>query len=184
MNEFEFSIRFRPGTDALMDLFREYSTLTLQNESCTVGTESMWRVDHVSGSEAAVADFDTVFLDECHCNEGVHQGACGTTRTYEVLVRRPTARTVYTYRTGLDRCCSVPAIVVDHIGDGVVFESQRDADGYHWRVLSPVRKPLHPLFDSLASALGDGLKLDRQGGPESWDEATDAAHFQKVGSHG
>lgn len=155
-----------------MDLFAERPTLELRNLSCTVGTGSMWRVDRVSGSRAALADFDALFLDDSHCNEGLHEGPCETTRAYDVLFRGPTTRTVYTYRTGIDRCCSVPAHVVDHIGDGVVFESQRDGEGYHWRVLSPVRKPLQSLFDTLESGLPDGLELARCDGQDAWGVAT------------
>lgn len=175
MNEFEFSIRFRPGADALMDLFRDHPRLELRNVTCTVGPESMWRVDRVTGPTAALDEFDAVFLDEARCNEGLHDGPCRTTRTYDVLLRRPTTRTVYTYRTGIDCCCSVPAQVVEHIGDGVVFESQRDEAGYHWRVLSPVRKPLHPLLDRLESTLRDGLELSRCGRRDSWGVASPPA---------
>jgi len=171
VKEFEFSIRFTAGADPVMDLFQEYPTLRLRNATCTVTGNSMWRVDHVDGPADAISAFDDVFLDDGRCNECLNEHCCSGTREYQVLDRRPTARTVYTYHTEIDQCDSVAAIVTDHIADGVVFESARTGGSYRWRVLSPAEISLDRVFSRLESSLRDGLSLavDRLGVSEPWD---------------
>ena len=180
MKEFEFSIRFDTGADPLMDLFREYPTLGLRNATCTVAGNAMWRVDHVDGSAEAVSAFGDVFLDDGRCNECLDGHCCDGTREYQVLDRQPTARTVYTYHTGIDQCRSVAAIVTDHIVDGVVFTSERTDGVYRWRVLSPAEISLEGMFGRLESALRDGLTLDvdRLGGTGPWDTTPGPAFSQ------
>ncbi|EMA26260.1 hypothetical protein [Haloarcula argentinensis] len=160
VKEFAFTLRFTAGTDPVMDLFHEYPTLRLRNGMCTVTENAMWRIDHVDGPADAISAFDEVFLDEERCNECLDEHRCSGTREYQVLDRRPAARTVYTYHAHIDRCCAVPAIVTDYIGDGVVFESERTSGTYRWRVLSPVETSLDPLVDRLESTLRTGVQLD------------------------
>ncbi|WP_228841687.1 hypothetical protein [Haloarcula sp. CBA1127] len=172
MKEFAFTLRFTAGADPVMDLFQEYPTLRLRNATCTVTGNSMWRIDHVDGPADAISAFDDVFLDDGRCNECLDEHRCSGTREYQVLDRRPAARTVYTYHDQTDRCCAVPAIVTDYIGDGVVFESERTDGTYRWRVLSPVETCLDPLFDDLESTLRTGVQLDvdHLGGAEPWQD--------------
>ncbi|AEM59410.1 hypothetical protein HISP_19560 (plasmid) [Haloarcula hispanica N601] len=174
VKEFEFNIRFTAGADPVMDLFHEYPTLRLRNATCTVTENAMWRIDHVDGPADAISTFDEVFLDDDGCNECLDEHRCSGTREYQVLDRRPTARTVYTYHADTDRCRAVPTIVTDHIGDGVVFESERTGSTYRWRVLSPVETSLDPLFDHLESTLRTGVQLDvdHLGGAEPWRDKT------------
>ncbi|MDT3435824.1 hypothetical protein KZ498_13290 [Haloarcula sp. 1CSR25-25] len=180
VKEFEFSIRFTPGADPLMDLFQEYPTLRLRNATCTVTGNSMWRIDHVDGPADAISAFDDVFLDEDRCNECLDDRCCSGRREYQVLDRRPTARTVYTYHDRTDRCCVAPAMVTDYIGDGVVFESERTDGTYRWHVLSPIETSLDPLFDRFESTLRTGLQLDidHLGDAELWRNKTQPAFPQ------
>ena len=180
VKEFEFSIRFAAGTDPVMDLFHEYPTLRLRNATCTVTENAMWRIDHVDGPADAISGFDEVFLDEERCNECLDDHRCSGTREYQILDRRPAARTVYTYHADTDRCRAVPAIVTDHIGDGVVFESERTGGTYRWRVLSPVELSLDPLFARLESTLRAGAQLDIEhlGSSGLWREKTQPAFPQ------
>ncbi|GGK73427.1 hypothetical protein [Haloarcula sebkhae] len=129
VKEFAFTLRFTAGADPVMDLFHEYPTLRLRNGMCTVTENAMWRIDHVDGPADAISALDEVFLDEERCNECLDEHRCSGTREYQVLDRRSAARTVYTYHAHIDRCCAVPAIVTDYIGDGVVFESERTGGG-------------------------------------------------------
>jgi hypothetical protein len=170
VKEFEFSIRFTAGADPVMDLFQEYPTLRLRNATCTVTGNSMWRIDHVDGPADAISAFDDVFLDDGRCNERLDQRCCAGKREYQVLDRRPSARTVYTYHTEIDQCDSVAAIVTDHIADGVVFESERTGGSYRWRVISPAEISLDGVFGQLESSLRDGLSLDvdRIGVSQPW----------------
>ncbi|GAB3328181.1 transcriptional regulator [Haloplanus rallus] len=171
MREIEFSVAYEPGTDALMDVFHEYPALSCRSSACYSSPSTMWRIDHVHGPEAGIEAFADVFLDEGRCNECLDQPGCDSRREYHVLDGTPTSRTIYTYREEVHRCHSLPYFVLDHVGEGVVFESCRTDGGYRWKILYPGEQAVGELFDTIESNLRDGLSLElshlRQSG--KWD---------------
>jgi len=169
LREFEFVVRFDRGVDELMDLFYEYPSLTTRSSVCFSTRETMWRIDHARGSEAALEAFDRVFLDENRCNECLDVPNCETRRAYHVLDRKPNARTIYTYRKEVHRCHSIPHHVIEHVGDGVVFDSRRSDGEYRWRILYLGDQPIGVLYDEIESILRDGLHLE-------------VAHLSRVGN--
>jgi predicted DNA binding protein len=177
MRSVEFAVRYDQGVDELMDVFHEYPTLSVRSSVCQSTPESMWRIDHARGPEAALAAFDDVFLDEGRCNECLDRPTCDSEREYHVLDRTRESRTVYTYRKEVHRCHSLPYFVVDHVGDGVVFESRRTGGEYRWKILYPGDRPVGDLFDTVEAVLRDGLSLElshlRQSG--KWDADTRTA---------
>lgn len=160
MQEFEFVVEYEAGVDRLMDVFREYPSLSVRSSACYTDDSSMWRIDHASGSREAMDRFDETFLDETRCNECLNAPNCDTSREYHVIDRQPRGRTVYTYREEVHRCHSVPHFVVDHVGDGAVLQSLRSGDQYRWKVLFPDDRPVGELFDAIDAELRDGLTLE------------------------
>ena len=66
MREFEFTVTYEPGSDALMDCFIEYDSLTAWTSVCFTTRERMWRIDHVTGTEEAterISDGDRVRIN-------------------------------------------------------------------------------------------------------------------------
>ncbi|MFB6103060.1 MAG: helix-turn-helix domain-containing protein [Haloplanus sp.] len=177
MREIEFAVRYEPGADELMDVFHTYPTLSCRSSVCYSSETAMWRIDHVRGPEAAVEALDDVFLDEERCNECLDRPTCDSEREYHVLDRAPESRTVYTYRIEVDRCHSLPYFVLDHVGDGVAFESRRTDGEYRWKILYPGDPSVGELFDIIEENLRDGLSLElshlRQSG--NWDADTRTA---------
>jgi len=171
MKEVEFSIRYEPGVDELMDVFHEYPNLSCRSSVCHSTETAMWRIDHVRGPEAAIKAFSDVFLDEDRCNECLDRPTCDSSREYHVLDRSSEALTVYTYRREVHRCHSLPYFVLDGIGDGVAFESRRSDGEYRWKILYPGDEGVGELFDTMEALLRDGLSLElshlRQSG--KWD---------------
>lgn len=159
MREFEFTVTFEPGSDALMDVFVEHDSLTAWTSVCFTTRERMWRIDHAAGSAAALADFEDVFLDESRCNECLDLPDCETYREYHVLDESQNARTIYTFREEVHGCHSIPHYVHEHVGDGVVFESRRRADEYQWCILYPNEQPIGALYDTIEAQLREGLTL-------------------------
>lgn len=160
MREVTFSVTFEPGTSPLMDLYREYQSLTTWSSACFTTRETMWRIDHTKGPTEALAAFDDVYLDEDRCNECLSAPDCDTDCEYHVLNRTATSRTVYTHCYEVHRCHSIPYIVFDRVGDGVVFKARRTGGEYRWRVLYPGEYPLGQLYDDVASELREGLDLE------------------------
>ena len=160
MREFEFVVRYDPGADELMDVFHEHPGLSTRSSVCVSTYDTMWRIDHARGERDALDRFEAVFLDENRCNECLDFPDCDTRRTYHVLDSKANARTIYTYREEVHRCHSIPHYVIDHVGDGVVFESRRSGGEYRWRILYPDDQPVGELYDEIESRLRDGLHLE------------------------
>lgn len=160
VKEFEFTVRYEDGADRLMDVFREYPQLHARSTACQVTRESMWRIDHLEGPQAALEALDDVYLDERRCNECLDDPGCDTYREYAVLDRDANERTVYTFRREISNCHSIPYIVVDAIGDGTVFEAVRRDGEYRWKVLYPGEQSIGELYDDIESELRDGLALE------------------------
>jgi predicted DNA binding protein len=171
VREFEFTVAFEPGSDALMDVFVEHDSLTAWTSVCFTTRERMWRIDHAAGSEAALSAFEDVFLDESRCNECLDRPNCETYREYHLLDESANARTIYTFREEVHNCHSIPHYVHDHVGDGVVFESRRKGNEYQWRVLYPDEQPVGELYDTIEAQLREGLtlSLSRLSSAGNWD---------------
>jgi len=176
MREFEFVVEFDQGTDELMDVFQEHSGLSARSSACMTTHDHMWRIDHIQGPSDALADVEAVYTDEHRCNECLDEGSCETHREYHILDRTAHWLTVYTFRHEVHNCYSIPYIVYDHVGDGVVFEAQRVANAYRWKVLYPDDQPVGELFDAIDDVLRPGLSLEvshlREAG--RWDPVTRA----------
>ena len=170
LREFEFVVTFEPGTDELMDVFHRHESLSVRSSAIFTTEETMWRLDHAKGTREALEAFDEVFLDETRCNECLDAPNCETHRSYYVLERRPTMRTVYTLREEVNRCHSIPYFVYDDVGEGVVFESRRTGGEYRWRVLSPGTQPLGELYDTIEAVLREGatLSVSRLAEADEW----------------
>lgn len=157
--EFEFVLKFEPGADQLMDVFRQYDSLSLWSSAIFVSNTHMWRLDHAKGTDEALSAFDNIFLDDTRCNECFDVNQCETGRTYYVLDRRETSRTIYTLRHEIEACRSVPYFILNHVEKGVVFESRRVGNEYRWRVLFPGGHSIGDVYDSIESHLRDGVSL-------------------------
>ena len=157
--EFEFVLQFDSGADELMDVFRQYDTLSLWSSAIFVSGEHMWRLDHAKGTAAALRAFDEVFLDETRCNECFDVDQCDTERGYHVLNREETSRTIYTLRREIRKCHSLPRFVLNHVRKGTVFESRRVGDEYRWRILYPGGCPIGDVYDSMEAHLREGVSL-------------------------
>jgi len=157
--EFEFVLEFESGVDELMDVFMQYESLSSWSSSIFVSNDHMWRLDHAKGTDEALDEFDEVFLDEGRCNECFDVKYCDTERTYHVLDRRQTSRTIYTLRRDIEECRSVPYFILDYVQKGTVFESKRVDDEYRWRVLFPGDYPIGEVYNTMESQLRDGMSL-------------------------
>ncbi|MFB6080153.1 MAG: helix-turn-helix domain-containing protein [Haloferacaceae archaeon] len=186
VREFEFTVRYRRGADRLMDLFIEHPDASAWTPACFATDASTWQVTHLVGPEAAVDRIERTFLDETRCNEPLHAGDCDSTRTYEVLTRRPSHRVIYARRTEVEGCHSVPYLAAEHVGDGLLFEARRREDEYRWTVLVPGERGVGTLFDAVSSGLREGLTLDlrRVSGLREWSVRSfpglDLPHAQRA----
>lgn len=171
MRELVFSIEFDRGADPLMDVFVDFPRAEARMIACAVAPGNSWRLDRLTGPEAALRELDDVFLDPDRCNECLDgRETCGATREYEVLERDATSRVVYTYLVEPGYCHSIPPLATEHLGFGALYDALRREATYEWHLLLPDDGELGSLHDALRGGLRDGLSLDvrRLSRPTHW----------------
>ena len=173
MREYVFTVRYEPGVDPVMDVFIEYPETIAKSVSISVTREGLWRVDRLTGSEAALDAVEEAFLDTNHCNEcaGPH-ARCEAAREYQTITSDETSWTVYSHLREVRNCHSVPFLASRHLGDGLLFDAQRRGHRYEWRFLLPYERRVGELFDAMQSGLPEGvtITLEQVGTPTRWGE--------------
>ncbi|ELY63088.1 helix-turn-helix domain-containing protein [Natrinema versiforme] len=160
MQEFAFTVTYERGADELMDVFIDQSGLYSRTVSCQATTDTMWRVDEVTGPREALAAYDRRLekLERCTNLQGM--GGCRLDLTYEVLAREPTSRHIYSRQSEGDGCRSIPYLVAGHLGDGVLCRAEQYGNEYRWRLLADDEASLSSIYDALEEHLREGLTLE------------------------
>lgn len=172
MREFIFTINYDAGVDPIMDVFIDYPSTMATSLACCVTTQSMWRVDRITGPENALDVLDTVYLDSQHCNECLGTENCHTPSEYTVLDRETRQRTIYTYRPEVEDCHSIPYRAAQQLGDGLLFQTTRHDTQHEWRILMRDEAAVGELYDAIQQGLHDGVQveLNQLGTPSHWCE--------------
>lgn len=171
MRELVFTLTFDRGVDPVMDVFMDYPAAQGRMLATAVAPDNSWRLDRLTGPEAALEALDEVFLDDAHCNECFDgRPECGATREYQVLERSGTSRIIYTYLVEPGYCHSIPPLATEHLGFGVLYDARRREDTYEWRLLMPEDGGVRVLHDALEGGLMDGvdLEVERLARPRHW----------------
>lgn len=180
MREFIFTIEYEQGADPVMDVFIEHPNAQARTISCHVSVEGLWRLDRIAGPEKALDRLNGIFTDPVHCNECIGQRHCHTNWEYEILMKKPTCRLVYTYRPAASDCWSIPHLASCYLGDGLICDAERRKNRYEWRLLMCEGAPVSELYEGLQEELREGLRLGFQqvGDPSYWtDEAVTIAEL-------
>jgi predicted DNA binding protein len=171
MREYAFTVHYEPGVDPVADVFIEHPSAVATSLAIAATREGLWRVDRITGPEAALEELETAFLDPEHCNEciGTHP-ECDATRRYRTIEADGGRRTVYAHLEGVEDCHSVPSLASRHLGDGLLFDAQRRGGRYEWRLLLPYERSVGELFDAVQRDLPDGVTvaLESVGTPTRW----------------
>lgn len=178
MREFAFTVEYESGSDRLMDVFIDHPGLMARTVTCSVTADSVWRIDRLTGSAAALDALSGSYFDVESCDECLHDGDCHVRQEYETLSGAATTRTVYAYQTDIDGCHSIPYLAAEHLGDGLLYEAIRRENRYEWRILMRDDDAVGELYDALQGGLRDGLTLSLRhlGSPTHWcDQAITAA---------
>ncbi|MBP2250079.1 hypothetical protein J2754_000376 [Halarchaeum solikamskense] len=160
MREFAFTVTYERGADELMDVFIDHPDLSSRTVSCHATAESMWRVDEVTGPEEALAAYDAVLAGLTRCSNLRGMGGCTLDWRYEVLEETPTSRLIYSQQSEGPGCRSIPYLVADHLGDGVLIHAEQHGNEYVWRVLAADDAALSAVYDELERHLREGLSID------------------------
>lgn len=175
MREFVFALTHEPSCNAVTDALAAHPGATVRSLACHATTDSLWRVDHASGSEAAIAAIEAAVLESEGCVDCLTTGDCGTRPETEVLDRGDESLVFYTRWERSDVCESVPHLALEHLGDGVLFETWREERQYTWRLILPEGTAVTDFFEALDDEVCEhtGIELLRLTELDEDDDATD-----------
>ncbi|MCU4925264.1 helix-turn-helix domain-containing protein [Halobacteria archaeon AArc-dxtr1] len=163
MREFVFALEYDPGTNPVADALADNPGTQVRSLSCHVTPESLWRVDHATGSAAALETLETAYRDVTYCADCLIRDDCGADCETQVLDRSSDELVVYTYWDRTDVCTSVPHVALDQLGEGLLFETYREGRRYRWRIVLDDEAPIHTFFDALGEEVGEcaGMEMLR-----------------------
>jgi len=170
MREVAFTVDYEPGCNAVADALADHPGATVRSLSLHATETSLWRVDYATGSDDALAAVEAAFRRGDYYADCLVPENCGATERTEVLDDGD-ALVLYSYWERTPTCASVPHFALDHLGEGVLFETRREGRSYRWRVLhdgGDVRAFLDAV-DAAVAHTGDVTvhRLTDAGPPES-----------------
>ncbi|RQG90126.1 transcriptional regulator [Natrarchaeobius halalkaliphilus] len=163
MREFVFALEYDPGTNPVADVLADYPDTSIRSLSCHVSADSLWRVDHASGSGEALEALERAYENADYFADCLVKDDCGADCEVQVLDRSNDTLVVYTYWERTSVCTSVPHVALEHLGDGLLFETYREGRRYRWRIVLGNEAPIHQFFDALGEEVGEctGMEMLR-----------------------
>ena len=160
MRELVFALEYEPGCNRVADALDEHPDARVRSLSLHVTAEHLWRVDHATGTPAALDDIEAAFVDSDYYADCLAAEHCGATQTTEVLDHTDDTLVLYSHWERTPACDSVPHIARDHFGDGVLFETRHEGRHYTWRLIHSGDGDAAAFFDDLAAAVGDCARTE------------------------
>jgi predicted DNA binding protein len=160
VRELVFDLEYEPGSNAVADTLAEHPDARIRSLSLHATPESLWRVDHVTGPADALDAIRETFLEADYYADCLTTEHCGATQTTNVLQHTDDTLVLYSYWERTPACSSVPHLALDHLGEGVLFETRHEGRRYRWRVLHGEDGDVRAFFDDVESAVGDAAVLE------------------------
>lgn len=153
MKEFVFALDYDSGCNTIADTLATYPEARIRSLACHVTPTSVWRVDHVTGSEEALDAIKDVFFDPNHCTDCLATPDCGAECDNSVLDRDEETLVIYSRWSKARTCSSVPHLGLEHLGNGLLFETHRSERRYEWRIIAPAGADISAFHDALQEEL-------------------------------
>ncbi|WP_135663955.1 helix-turn-helix domain-containing protein [Halorhabdus rudnickae] len=160
MRELVFALEYDPGCNAVADTLAEHPGARIRSLSLHATDERLWRVDHASGSADALAAIETAFKSTDYYADCLATDDCGATQTTDVLDRDDDTLVLYSYWERSPVCVSVPHLALDHLGDGLLFDTRHEGRHYTWRIIHSGTGNVAAFFDALETAVGDCAEME------------------------
>ena len=160
MRELVFAVDYEPGCNRVADTLDAHPDARIRSLSLHATDESLWRVDHVTGSPTALTAIEETFLTADYYADCLATEDCAAIQTTEVLEHTDDTLVLYSYWERTPACASVPHIALDHLGEGVLFETRNEGREYTWRIIHSGGGDVRAFFDALEAAVGDCAKLE------------------------
>ena len=161
MRELVFTLEYDPGRNAVADVLADHPDARIRSLSLHATRESLWRVDHATGSPEALDAIEETFRTADYYADCLADEACGAVQTTRVLEHTDDTLVLYSYWERTPTCVSVPHIAFDHLGEGLLFETVHEGREYRWRVIrAGGGGDVRGFLDAVADAVGDGADME------------------------
>ncbi|WP_142858587.1 helix-turn-helix domain-containing protein [Salinigranum halophilum] len=160
MRELVFALEYEPGCNEVADTLVDHPDARVRSLSLHVTAERLWRVDHATGTTAALDAIEDTFLTSDYYADCLATEDCGATQTTRVLDRTDDTLVLYSDWVRTPTCASVPHIARDHLGDGVLFETRHEGRHYTWRLIHSGEGSVTAFFDDLETAVGECATME------------------------
>lgn len=161
MRELVFTLEYDPGRNAIADVLADHPGTRIRSLSLHATRESLWRVDHATGTPEALDAIEATFRTADYYADCLADEACGAAQTTRVLDHTDETLVLYSYWERTPTCASVPHIAFDHLGEGLLFETRHEGREYRWRVIHTGAggSDVRGFLDAVAEAVGDGADM-------------------------
>ncbi|MDJ1430735.1 helix-turn-helix domain-containing protein [Halostagnicola sp. A-GB9-2] len=163
MREFVFALEYEPDTNPVADVLAANPDTSIRSLSCHVTPDSLWRVDHATGSPEALEELEEAYRDATYFADCLVKDDCGAECETQVLDRSNETLVVYTYWDRTPVCTSIPHLALEYLGEGLLFETYREGRRYRWRIVLSSDASVHAFFDALGEEVGEctGMEMIR-----------------------
>ena len=179
MRELVFELAYAPGHSAVADALAANPDARIRSLSLHATPSRLWRVDHVTGPEEALAAVEDAFRSADYYADCLATEACGATQRTRVLERSGETLVLYSDWERTPACASVPHIALDHLGAGVLFETRHEGRKYTWRLIHSGDGDASAFFDALREAVGDCATLTTRRMTDAEDGEDDLPPVQR-----
>ena len=159
MRELAFTLTYEPDCNAVAETLVEYPGADIRSLSLHATPESLWRVDHATGSPAALDAVEDAFLTADYYADCLATDHRGATQRTQVLEHDSQRLVLYSYWERTPACASVPHIALEHLGEGALFETRHEGREYIWRIIHP-GGDVRGFFDTLETAVDESATID------------------------
>ena len=163
MRELVFELDYRRGWNPVADTLVDFPETTIRSLSCHVTADTLWRVDHVSGSPDALTAVQTAYETADYFPDCLVTEDCEATSETQVLDRTEASLVIYCVWDRSDICTSVPHLALEHFGEGLLFETHQRENRYRWRIILRADTQVTSFADALRAEIDDigGMELLR-----------------------
>jgi hypothetical protein len=159
MRELVFTLTYEPDCNAVAEVLAEHPDAGIRSLSLHATPESLWRVDHATGSPAALDAIEDAFLTADYYADCLATDHPGATQRTQVLEHDSERLVLYSYWERTPACASVPHVALEYLGEGALFETRHEGREYTWRIIHP-GGDVRGFFDSLEAAVEESATID------------------------
>jgi len=153
MRELVFTLDYEAGCNAVADTLAHHPDAGIRSLSLHATPESLWRVDHATGTPAAIEDVRDSFLTADYYADCLANEQCGATQHTEVLEQTDDTLVLYSYWERTPTCESIPHMALEHLGEGALFETIHEGREYSWRIIHSKAGDVRAFFDDIEATI-------------------------------